>query len=290
MWFYVQVVQNPEVSYGNLEIPVTIIGEAAINSEGFIVSSQPKNMKVNITVSTKRSKIKTLDSSILQATLDVSSVKESGDLSIPIRVRSDDYEVNVIKRSPEALTVNIDKVIADVRPIKLSYNGSLDPNYYIDKDNVVITPEKASVKFPSQISDDVSEVLIDVNMSNTKTSIEKKFTGILIDSAGEEIQNSYASVVSEEIIVKIPLLKKKTVAVSLKDTPADVHFDLSEVQIEVAGEEKIIDKLAYIEGYIENYSDDKTKYTVTLKLENIIQIEPKEITATVVSLGPENAE
>ena len=288
MWFYVQIVQNPEVSYGNLEIPVTIVGEAAINNEGFIISSLPKNMKTNVTVSTKRSKIKSIDSSILQATLDVSAVTDSGDQSFIIRVRSDDYEVNVMDRSPESLSLSIDKLITDVRPIKISYNGNLDPNYYIDKDNVIITPEKANIKIPSQISDNVSDVLIDINMSNATGNIEKKFTGILIDSEGEEIQNSYASIISEEIIVKIPVLKKKTVPISLKDTPQDIHFDLSSVQVEVAGDEKIIDKLTYVEGYIDNYSNLLSTYTVRLKLDNLILIDKQDINAKVLSIGPEN--
>ena len=290
LWFYVQIIQNPEVSYGNLEIPVTIIGEAAINSEGFIVASLPKNMKTNITVSTKRSKIKFIDASMLQATIDVSTVSDSGDQPFTIRVRSDDYEVTVVNKSPETLSLTIDKIITDVRPVKISYNGNLDPSYYIDKDNVIITPEKATVKIPSLIADAVSDVLIDVNMSNTTSNIEKKFTGILIDNDGEEVQNTYASIATEEIMVSIPVLKKKTVPISLKDTPDNVHFDLSSVQVEVAGEERLIDRLTYIEGYIENYSDTETIYEVILRLENLLQIDKQDITAKVIGFVSDTTE
>ena len=45
LWAYVQTVQNPEVSYEVVEVPITITGEADINNEGFVVSSLPKNMK-----------------------------------------------------------------------------------------------------------------------------------------------------------------------------------------------------------------------------------------------------
>ena len=61
LWFYIQIVQNPEVSYEIFEIPITVSGEANINSEGFVVGEIQKSLRVNVTVSAKRSMIHLLD-------------------------------------------------------------------------------------------------------------------------------------------------------------------------------------------------------------------------------------
>ena len=289
LWFYVKIVQNPEIAYDTFEIPITITGEAAINSEGFIISSMPKSMKTYVTISTRQTKIKNIDASVLEATLDVSNVTDSGDKSFSISVRSNDYEVNIISKTPSALSFTIDKLITDMRPIKLSYNGTLDASLYIDKDNVIITPENATIKIPAALADKISDVLVDIDMTDVKNSIEGSYNGKLIDAKNEEVQSSYATIVSEDINVLVPILKKKTVPISLISTPPDVHFDLSAVQVELAGDEGIIDKLDYIEGSIENYSDTEKTYIVNLKLGDFVLVDKQEITATVVSIGPETA-
>ena len=287
LWFYVKIGQNPEIGYDTIEIPVTITGEADINNEGFVITNMPKNLKTNVTISSRQPKIKNIDPSILQATIDVSTAYEIGEQPFTVRVKSDDYEVNVISKTPSNLSLTIDKLLSDVRPVKLSYNGSLGAEYYIDKDNVVITPASAAIKVPSQIDERVSDVLVDIDMTGITADINGDFSGKLIDSKGEEIGSSHAIVVSEDINVKIPILKKKTVPVSLVSTPAEVHFDLSSVQVEIAGREEEIENVDYIEGIIENYSDSEKTYTVKLKLNNLVQVDKQEIKATVVSIGPE---
>ena len=43
LWAFVQLNLNPEISYESFDIPITITGDADINSEGYVISSIPKN-------------------------------------------------------------------------------------------------------------------------------------------------------------------------------------------------------------------------------------------------------
>lgn len=284
LWVSVQLFQNPEISYQILEVPITITGEADINSEGYVISSIPKNLKTNITVSTKRSKINNIDNSDLTAYVDVSQVKSVGDFSFPIKVRSNDGEITVSTKTPSAITLYIDRIITLQKPIKISYDGVLDKDYYIDKDSVSITPPIATIKTPELLSDKISEFLVHIDMTDVRSEVHNEFKGIPVDSQGEELKSKFINPTSENIIVKVPVLKRKILPILIKNQPENFSFNLNQEQIEVAGDTPIVDKLEYVEGYIKDYSptSDKSAFAVTLKLGNLVLIEKKEITAYAV--------
>ena len=89
LWAFVQLAQNPEISYDVFEVPVTITGEAGINNEGFVISNPPANLSTNVTSSTKRSYLNSFDHSSLSAsggdyyyTFIFSSIMPAGVMSI----------------------------------------------------------------------------------------------------------------------------------------------------------------------------------------------------------------
>lgn len=268
LWAYVQIAQNPEVVYEIVEVPITITGEADINSSGFVVSALPKNMKTNVTISAARSKIQTLDTSDLFAFVDVSQCNDKGDFSLPIKVRSNDSEITVMNKNPSSISLYIDKIITVTKPISISYDGTLDTDYYIDKDNIKITPENATIKVPELLAENISEVLVSVDMTGVDATVKNSYEGIAVSENGEEIYSENLSFVTEKIDVEIPVLKKKTVPIKIDNAPDGVEFTLNADEVEIAGAEKNLSTVTEIMGYINNYDSEKpqTSYSVTLKI------------------------
>lgn len=282
LWAYVQIAQNPEISYEVVEVPVTVTGEADINSEGFIVSSLPKNMKTNVTVSATRSKIHLLDTTDLFAFVDVSQCHDTGDFNLPVKVRSNDSEITVMNKSPSSVSLYIDEIVTVSKPVTVSYDGTLDTDYYIDKDNIKLTPENISLKVPELLSTKIASVLVSVDMTGVKSSVNANYKGIAVDEKGEEVFSDNLTFVTESINVQIPILKKKIVPVKIENAPEGVSFTLSKENIEVAGNENQVETLTSIAGYINDYNPDenKTSYSVTLKLpDGFTLIDSEEITA-----------
>ena len=284
LWAYVQYVENPEVGYHDLEIPVTITGEAEINSNGFVINMPARTLKVNLTITAKRTAINSIDPSILSAYVDVSTAKTAGDQSFQIKVNSDNPEISIVSKRPAAVSLFVDKILTVNRPVRISYDGTLDQQCYIDIDNVTITPPLASIKIPEQITDDVSEVLVRVDMSDITSDVNGFYIGDVIDSKGEEIQNKFVSITNENFNIKIPILKRKTVPIYLKNIPPDKIFDIDSVNVEVAGTADVIDRLEFVEGFIKDYDPEKEdkSFSVTLKLDGLIQLDKNEITAYVI--------
>lgn len=186
LWAFVQLAQNPELSYDAYEIPITITGEADINSEGYVISATPKNLKTNLTISTKRSYLNTFDPGSLSAFVDVSAAKAVGEYSFPVKVRSEDGNITVVSKSPSTVSLYVDRIITTQKPIKLSYDGTLHADYYIDKDNIVISPENATIKVPELMESKISEVVVHLDMTNVKAEIYNEFPGVAVDSRGED--------------------------------------------------------------------------------------------------------
>lgn len=285
MWAFVQLAQNPEISYDIFEIPIKVTGEADINSEGYVISTMPKNLKTNLTVSTKRSYINAIDPSSLSAYVDVSSAKAVGDYSFPVKVRSDDGNITVVSKSPSNVSLYVDRIITTQKPVKLSYDGTLHPDYYIDKENILISPENATLKTPELLSAKISEVIVHLDMTNVKGEIHNEFAGVPVDSRGEEVTDKFLKLTNDKITVRVPILKRKTVPITLKNVPDGLSYNLNQEQIEIAGKESDIEAITAVDGYINDYDPDDTNasYTVTLKLPtDIICTQEKPIKLYVV--------
>ena len=73
------------------------------------------------------------------------------------------------------------------KEIQLSYDGKLDSKYYIDTENTVITPEKVKVKLPELKANNISKIMVHVDMTNVTADISGPFKGVPIDKNGNEI-------------------------------------------------------------------------------------------------------
>lgn len=282
LWAYVQIAQNPEIVYEVVEVPITVTGEADINSQGFVVSSLPRNMKTNVTISAARSKIQVIDTSDLFAFVDVSQCNAKGDFSLPVKVRSNDSEITVMNKTPSSVSLYIDKIITVDKPVKISFDGTLDTDYFIDKENIKITPENATIKVPELLSEDISEILVSVDMTGVNANIKGSYKGIAVSEGEEEIYSENLSFVTEKIDVEIPVLKKKIVPIKIDNAPEGVEFTLSTENIEIAGAERNLNLINSVMGYINDYNPEKqqTSYSVTVKIpEGFVSVNKDEITA-----------
>jgi YbbR domain-containing protein len=246
-----------------------------------VVNIPQKSLKTSLTISARRSLINSIDSSDLSAFVDVSTAKDEGDRSFSINVRAVNPEITVVMKNPSSVSLYIDKIITVQKPVRISYNGNLGTNFYIDRDKAVINPPMASIRVPELLADKISEAVVNIDMTDIEKNLSGDFDFMPVDQNGEEIQNKNISPAHEKINVKVPVLKRKTVPITLKNLPPAQNFDINPATAEIAGEEAVIDGIEYIEGYIDGYSDENLKksYPVNLKLDNFIQIDKNEITA-----------
>ena len=103
----------------------------------------------------------------------------------------------------------------------------------------------------------------------------------MVDSKGEVVSDKNINFVTDGISVTVPVYKRKTVPVVIKNVPAGMEYNLSTEQVEIAGDEHLIESINEVEGFIEDYDPEvkKSSYVVTLKLnDRIILTDKKNIT------------
>jgi YbbR domain-containing protein len=134
---------------------------------------------------------------------------------------------------------------------------------------------------PGLLADKISEAVVDIDMTDIEKNVDGDFDFTPVGQNGEEIQIKNISSTNEKINVKVPVLKRKTVPVALKNLPPSQNFDINPATVEIAGEEAVIDGIDYVEGYIDGYSEDNLNrsYPVNLKSGSYTQIDKNEITA-----------
>ncbi len=285
LWALVHM-SSTEVDQTIVEVPIVITGEADINSEGFVISSPPKKMTTKLTISATRSYMNTtFDPASLTAYVDVSNTKAVGDYTLNVGVKNEDSNIKIENKSPNAISLYVDRIITTKKPVKLSYDGTMNPDYYIDKDNIVISPENATVKVPELISSKISEVVVHLDMTNVRAEIYNEFEGIAVDSRGEEVTDKFLKIADEKITVRIPILKRKSVPIVIRNLPSGLQYNLNTDRVELAGKESQMDDITQIDGYINDYDPtvENASYTVTLKLpEEVLLTEDETVKLYVV--------
>ncbi len=275
LWAFVQLAQNPEISYDVFEVPVTITGEAGINNEGFVISNPPANLSTNVTISTKRTYLNSFDHASLSAYVDVSNSKDAGDHTLPIRVRTSDPNVAIISKSPANVSLYVDRIITVRKPIRISYDGNMAKDYYIDAKNVSISPKEATIKVPELVEKNIHEIVVHLDMTDVTSDINGQFAGVAVNAEGEEVMDKFLSVTDEAISVKVPVLKRKTVPVSMTDLPESIReqYTLSKNEVEIAGSEADLNKITQLNGSISYDRENPQKsYVVSLQLpKNVIR-------------------
>ncbi len=269
LWFYVQSYKNPEVNRSISDVPITITGEDVIGDSGFVVSDSSKNLKVIVTVTAKRSMLKRLDPSDFTAVIDVSNCNSAENHSLPVRVHSTNSSVSVAKIMPEKISVEIDKMHIVEKDIKIDFVNGVGDDYYIDENNVNFNPAKAIVRLPKLKEDSVDSVRVSVDMNGVKNTLTNVFKGVAVDKNGEIITDKHISLSTENISVTVPVYKKKTVDINIKNLPSGRKYELTNEKVTVAGEASVINSLKSVEGYIQGYHEnpDEKSYKVKLQVD-----------------------
>ena len=111
LWLYVITVDNPDFSDTVYDIPVTFVGESALNEKGLILKANP-DTTVDLVLSGNRGDVIRCDRSNVTVKVDLSRVYEAGDheleysISFPSGVSNNALGVEKI---PGTVTVSVGK-------------------------------------------------------------------------------------------------------------------------------------------------------------------------------------
>ncbi len=275
-----------ERSFNN--IPILIRGEDTLKRNGLIVTSDiiSDPPKVNFTADVPQNQYNTAEATNYLPRIDLSSITETGKITLPIQTNSSITFGTVDSMNPKTVEVEVDKYVTQYRiPVQYQQAGEFKEGFF--GTNPYLDPTTVQVSGPLSIVNTISKAVVSVDVSKytknegiIKTSARLK----LLDNNGNVVSNNMLQVTSESVILHNILVTQHLYGLKKYDLSGDglvqgnvkEGYEIKSISInpsyvEVAANQEFLDSLdnIYIDGQI-NVNDIFESFTkqMSLKIPN----------------------
>lgn len=208
LWVYAVTVVNPDDTTYIRDVRVRIIGTNELKSNNLMLTGG-EDQTVNVEISGRRSNLKELNSTTLEAVADVSNIDSPGT-----------YEVSWVLNPPSTvasgdislISANSNKIIVQVSefnerpaiPVSVEYTGQL-PDGYV-RDQAILNVETVAVSGPAEEVNKIAKAIVTVDLSSATETINDEMSYRLVDADGETLElSSYVTLASPAVRVSVPV-------------------------------------------------------------------------------------
>ena len=256
LWFYAVTVVNPNDTTRISDIKVRIVGTGELTSNSLMLTVG-EGQTVTVEISGRRSDLKELNSSSLEAIADVSNIDRPGEYEVswtldpPSTVASGD--ISLVSASSNKIKVKVSeyKERPEV-PVTVEYVGEPASGYV--RDPAALSTETLAVSGPSEEVGKIDHAVVTVDLTDAKQNIVEELEYRFIDKEGQDLTLSeYVSVSVPTVRVTVPVLAYKQVNLRVKliagggATEEDVTCTIDPPTIGVTGSEEVLRNLDDIE-------------------------------------------
>lgn len=218
LWVYAVTVVNPNDTARISDIKVRIIGSSELESNNLMLTGGD-NQTVNVEIAGRRSDLKELNSTSLEAIADVSNIDKPGvyevswTLDPPSTVASGD--ISLVSTNSNKISVKIsERKERPEIPVEVEYEGTL-PNGYV-RDPAVLSVETLSIVGPAEEVEKIARAVISVNLDDATETLNNDMEYRLLDENDEELELSdYVTVSTPTIHVSVPVSSYKQITLKV---------------------------------------------------------------------------
>ena len=274
LWFYAVTVVNPNDTTKISDIKVRIVGTGELMSNNLMLTGG-EGQTVTVEISGRRSDLKELNSSSLEAIADVSNIDRPGEYEVswtldpPSTVASGDISLVSANYNKIKVKVSEYKERPEI-PVTVEYTGEL-PSGYV-RDPAVLNYPTIPVSGPAEEVSRIDHAIVTVDLNDATSNITNELEYRFVDKDGQELSLSEFVTSSVPVVrVSVPVLAYKQVDLKVKLIPGggataqDVVCTIEPATIGVTGPEDVLSRLGSIEIYeidLGQINENKT-WTVT---------------------------
>jgi len=218
LWGYIVNVVNEEISVSINNIRVTFEGAQELKETRSLQIIESQVGTVNLSFTGKRSDISKIKRDNIGVTVDLSSIRNSGEFSLAYSVNLPDGlsedQVSIV-RSPYYVRVIVVKMVSLEVQVAGELAGSVAENYI--KGDFEFQPEKIRVSGPDSVVASISRALVTIRAENLSKSIRASSPYTLLDSLGQEVDMSDITVDYDKVDAFLPVYL-------IKEVPLKVNF------------------------------------------------------------------
>ena len=255
LWLYVitYVSYNDENTFYN--IPVVFEGEAVLQGRNLMLSGK-KDTTITLVLSGSRSDLAKVDSSNITVKASLAGIYEPGEnielnysISYPGDVPSNAFVEE--SRNPESVRVSVEKLVSNKEiPVVVKYNGTSVPEGFLcDKENAVLDNHVVLISGPGSVADQISQAIIEVDLSEQRESISQDYRYTLCDGEGNPVDAESITVNVEQVHLDLMIRRVKDVTLKVNVVygggvgESNVSVVLDEDTIRLSGGEAVLEEL-----------------------------------------------
>lgn len=223
-------------------IPIAVSGEQS--STLSVISGY--NNTLDLVLSGNKSIIRTLSSSDVTASVDISDYTSAGKYTVPISLDLPDG-TSVVSQSLTDVSVYLDISTSVTVPVNVRYtNYMIEEGYELGEG--VPSESTVTVTGPKSVVETISYALAELDLGRIEKTVKMSSKLSLVDSSGETVTNPYVKLQTSEVTVTVALYTEKTVPLSVDTkygylTSKNSVITITPSSVTVKGEPSTLDAL-----------------------------------------------
>lgn len=209
LWFYVNSILNP---IKKKEIVIPIKYNTTTLSKGLVMTDNDAK-ELRMVISGTQDELNKVDDRSFQASVDFSSIRETGQVKLPVNITNPYHRINVESIYPKNVTVHIDNLVTIQKDVSVELNGNPKKGYIINKYQE--EPNVISIKGAESDIKQITKCLAQVNLSLNDRSFKASIPVKILDDRGKDITSQF-DLSQKSVDVYVEILKTKQVPLSVK--------------------------------------------------------------------------
>ncbi len=214
IWLAVVNVSDPSKTVTVHNIPINITNESSITKKGLVFDVLTKQ-EVDVTVTGNRSVVSKMRPNDFKATASLKelSMVMAAPVTVKIKDRSLRRYVNIVSQSVNTVTIKVDKMNKERRPVEVNFIGKPADGYAaqvgsMSFNSVVIKGSETSLKR-------IDKVVAQCDVEDADSDFSEKCKLVFLNKNGKVIKPKHAKLKKKVVKVYVHLSQEKEVPISL---------------------------------------------------------------------------
>ncbi len=239
LWSYFMSIENPTrtLEYKNISVQLTGVDDLDNSYNLKLISGA--DATVDVKVSGSSSRLATLTASQIKVKADLSdTITAPGTYEIPYHVILPESGMTCVGRTPETITVIVDRMESKTVPVIVQYSNDAPSGYVFEEAS--LSTDSVEITGPETELDKISSAVVHINTKDLTQTLTDNYSYQLVDDNGDAVDSNNISRSVASITVTIPVKQVKTVPLSVTFSPEDASNDvtatISPKEVEIIGD------------------------------------------------------
>jgi len=244
LWIYVIYTENPASEIWVRGIPIVLQNVDVLNNKNLSLLDLSKET-VDVKVRGKRLYLAKLEPRDFTAAVDLQNINKKGEAVLPVNIKSNVSNVEIIKKTLNTVTCQIEDIILREIPIEVKTSGEVSDGFVVS--SIECEPKTVTVKVGESMANYIMAVTDEVNLQDASGNINTVKNVKIVDGSGNEVLVISKNLENVSVRIDMNYQKEVKVTADVINMDKNPHFD-----VEIA---KITPQSVTIEGPISVVKD-----------------------------------